>query len=236
VTLHLGILQTDHVLTEFQETHGDYTDMFHGLFKSVSDEVVFTDYDVQLAVPDSLDCDAYVITGSRHSVYEDLPWIPDLVEFVRKILADQRQVIGICFGHQLIAHYFGGRTEASERGWGVGVHASEVLGQYPWMQSPRDQISLLCSHKDQVTALPTGAKLFLRSEFCPMAGYVIADQVVTVQGHPEFNKAYSGALLNKRRDILGESVFQQGVESLTQATDDELFARWLLKFAQGGDR
>lgn len=233
MALHLGILQTDHVLPEFQADHGDYTDMFHRLFSAVDETVTFTDYDVQLAVPQTIECDAYVITGSKNSVYEELPWIPRLVAFLQQVLTADRKIIGICFGHQLMAHYFGGRVAAAEQGWGVGVHRTEVLRTYPWMTPSNGEVALLCSHKDQVMALPAAAELYLASEFCPMAGFTIDDQVITVQGHPEFRKPYSRALMNKRQEMLGEKVFRAGIDSLAQTTDEADFARWLLAFVRG---
>ena len=232
MALHLGILQTDHVRAEFQAEHGDYTDMFHRLFSAVDAEVTFTDYDVQRALPQSIDCDAYVITGSKDSVYEDLPWLPGLVKFLEQVLSEGKKIIGVCFGHQLVAHYFGGRVAAAEQGWGVGVHTARVLQSYDWMQPAGEAVSLLCSHKDQVMALPEGAQLYLSSEFCPLAGFTIGDQVITVQGHPEFEKPYSSALMDMRQDLLGEAVYQQGKRSLTQPTDEQNFARWLLSFVK----
>ena len=136
MALHLGILQTDHVRPEFQAAHGDYTDMFHRLFQAVDADVRFTDYDVQVAVPDTIECDAYVITGSKDSVYHDLPWLPPLVEFLEQVLAARKKIIGVCFGHQLMAHFFGGHVAPADQGWGVGVHTTRVLQQHEWMQPP----------------------------------------------------------------------------------------------------
>jgi len=233
VAIHLGILQTDHVLDEFQAQHGDYTDMFHRLFSAVDESVTFTDYDVQLAVPETVECDAYVITGSRHSVYEELPWIPRLVAYLEQVLAAGKKIIGICFGHQLMAHYFGGRVAAADQGWGVGVHNTRVVRSYPWMVQPMQDVGLLCSHKDQVMALPEDAQLYLAGDFCPLAGFTMGDQVITVQGHPEFQKPYSSALMNKRQSLLGDATFQAGMRSLAQDTDEDQFARWLLAFVRG---
>ncbi len=232
MSLHLGILQTDHVLEEFQTAHGDYTDMFHRLFSSVDADIRFSDYDVQVAVPPDTECDAYVITGSKNSVYEDLPWIPPLVNYLKQVLADRKKIIGICFGHQLMAHYFGGQVAAAEQGWGVGVHHTDVVQTYPWMTPALSEVGLLCSHKDQVKVLPDDAELFLAGDFCPLAGFIMGDQVITVQGHPEFQKPYSNDLMDKRRSLLGEAVYQSGKQSLTEETHEGEFARWLLEFVR----
>jgi len=236
MTLHLGILQTDNVLPEFLDEHGDYPDMFHGLFQRVQDGLRFTNYDVQRGPPTEIECDAYVITGSKRSVYDDLPWIGDLVGFVNEALRAQRKIVGVCFGHQLMAHYFGGHVEQASVGWAVGVHSSRVTRTPRWMTGDVQQMALLSSHKDQVVALPDNAELYLTNEVCPVAGFTVGDQVITVQGHPEFNKAYSYELMNKRREVLGEETYRDGVASLTRDTTETVMASWLLEFVRGGAR
>lgn len=228
--VHIGILRTDAVLDQFQPCHGDYPDMFRRLLESVSDFAVeFTNYDVREAVPASIECDAYIITGSRHSVYEDLPWIPPLVEFVSAALASEAKIIAVCFGHQLMAHYFGGEVGPAAGGWAVGVHQSKTISQRQWMEGDPGDLALLSSHKDQVLKLPPQARLFASNDFCPLAGFTLPG-VLTIQGHPEFNADYSQALMGLRRDLLGEETYQAGVLSLKTETDEARFARWMLEF------
>ena len=63
--------------------------------------------------------DGWLITGSRHGVYEDLPWMRTLKDFLRQAAARRVPVVGICFGHQILAEAMGGRVEKSGRSWGV---------------------------------------------------------------------------------------------------------------------
>ena len=232
--MHIGILQTDSVLDRFQPAFGDYPDMFMALLAGDDERRPrFSTYvarDMEYPAADT--CDAYLITGSRHSVYDDEPWIGPLVEFVAAAMASRRRIVGICFGHQLIAHYFGGRTAPAHVGWGVGVHTSELIEREPWMDSTHPEIGLLSSHKDQVVDLPDGARLFARSSFCPNAGYVIDDQVLTLQGHPEFSKPYAEALMRTRQEQLGERTFTAGIESLGDDTHESVVARWILNFIE----
>jgi GMP synthase-like glutamine amidotransferase len=236
VGAHIGILQTDRVVDGFRDAHGDYPEMFERLLEAADSTVTTTTYWVQdvAQLPSAVLCDAYLITGSRHSVYEDLPWIAPLVEFLRQVLCAQKKIIGVCFGHQLMAHYFGGRVTAAEHGWAVGVHESRLVQHLPWMGTPQaEQVALLSSHKDQVVVLPDDAVLYATNDFCPIAGFTIGDAVVTIQGHPEFSKPYAKALMDKRRDLLGPDVYAQGVASLTQPTHESLLAQWILRFVQG---
>jgi GMP synthase-like glutamine amidotransferase len=125
MTLHLGILQTDSVLDGLQERFGDYPEMFGGLFTAEDPSIRITTYDVQRMLPTTLDCDAYLITGCKLSVYDDLPWIRELAEFVAQAIDGKKKILGICFGHQLIAHFFWRLSGAGTGGlgsWGTNQH------------------------------------------------------------------------------------------------------------------
>ena len=233
--MKIGILITDAVREELISEHGDYPDMFEDLMAGVDRSIEFTRFYVQSKIPQSVDCDGYLITGSRHSVYDELPWIESLVNFIKEVLASRRKIIGVCFGHQLMAHYFGGHVEKSANGWAVGVHKSKIVARQSWMDmaDSRQDVSLLSSHQDQVIRMPEEATLYATNDFCPIAGFVVGDQVLTIQGHPEFDKEYARALLHLRKDILGESVFEAGLASLERPTDQQVLAGWFMNFFQG---
>ena len=233
MSVHLGILQTDSVLETLQPRFGDYPQMFEELFREQDPEMTFTTYNVQQTLPRNLECDAYLITGCKLSVYDDLPWIRELASFIRHAIEAKKKIIGICFGHQLIAHFFGGEVGPASAGWGVGVQTSDLVTTHSWMgvvnQTP-SQLHLVASHKDQVSRLPQGAKIFATSDFCPVSGFTLGDEVLTIQGHPELSAEYSEALMGVRRQLLGEDVYQAGINSLQKSTDERLFARWMVTF------
>ena len=239
----IAILRTDEVLPQFVGEHGDYPDMFAELLEKAARDrqppvnLALSFYDVRRSEYPAPDAhQAYLITGSRLSVYDDEPWISELVEFLEDVLRSGGQVIGICFGHQLMAHFFGGRTERAEAGWAVGVQENRVVNPEPWMGDGSDRLNLIASHKDQVTRLPDGAKLIATSDFCPVGGFVMGDQVLTLQGHPEFDKAYSRDLMVMRRELIGEETFRLGVASLDRDTDEERVGQWIMNFVCNGSR
>ena len=229
--LHIGILQTDSVLEHLQPAHGDYPDMFMNLFLEQDPQIKFTNYVVQEAMPEVVDCDAYIVTGSRLSVYDDESWIFELAQFIARALNQQKKLIGICFGHQLMAHFFGGLVAPASAGWAVGIHTSQVEKR-SWMEGDAQDLGLLSSHKDQVQRLPEYAQLFASNDFCPMAGFTMNNQVITIQGHPEFNKNYAQALMSHRKEILGERVYAPGIDSLANDLHSQTFVRWALSFAR----
>ena len=143
------------------------------------------------------------------------------------------KLVGICFGHQMIAQALGGNTEAAIAGWGVGVHASAIISEKSYMQPPLSSLAALVSHRDQVTHLPADAELLSSSEFCPNSMFQIGEHILAFQGHPEFSKAYSRALMDARRELLGEAVYWRGVESLQDEIHGETYAKWIVHFFSG---
>jgi len=230
----IGILQADSVRKEFQPKHGDYPAMFETLLRKVNPQVEFRHYDVEHGeYPNDInECDGYVITGSKKSVYDDEAWILELMDFVRHLHGKKKKVVGICFGHQLIAHALGGETKPADSGWGVGVHQSKLVGSKAFMAPAVQEFSLLVSHKDQVTTLPDNAELLATSVFCPNAMYAIGDHVLTFQGHPEFTNDYSRDLIEMRKEVLGQDTARAGLASLEGKPDGELVAEWIVGFIE----
>tara|TARA_R110002072_G_C7773406_1_gene519365 strand:+ start:112 stop:813 length:702 start_codon:yes stop_codon:yes gene_type:complete len=230
--MKIGILKTDSVRGELVDEFGEYPDMFQQLLGAVDPQLEFIVYDVERGeFPQQLDvADGWLITGSKSSVYEDKPWIQQLQQLVQRLHQEGRKLVGICFGHQLVAQALGGLAEKSSKGWGVGVHTATFNERPTWSDDAAMEFRLLVSHQDQVTRLPPEALALAGSEFCENAVCQIGDHILTFQGHPEFVPAYSENLLNIRREIIGEDNYHSGMESLSQPLDRGRVARWILNF------
>jgi GMP synthase-like glutamine amidotransferase len=220
--MRIGLLLCDHVDDRYRDvTAGDYDDMFIALLShGTDDDIEFVSYDViGGTLPESVrECDGWLITGSRFSAYDDEPWIQELCGFVRDLHAAAAPTVGICFGHQVIAHALGGRVEKAARGWGVG--AIQVDGALAGR--------LLFMHQDQVTKLPDAAQLVGSADHCPIAAFSCGS-ILAMQGHPEFTVAYERALLEARELRIGADVTAAGLASLDQPTDEARVARVMLK-------
>ena len=243
MNVRIGILQCDHVDKELVGIDGDYNDMFSDLLYAQEDSFEY-ELDMELAVydltanhfPINLNaCDAYLITGSKFSVYDakdDVPWLQKAKDLVVKLYNAKIPTIGICFGHQLIAESLGGKVKkAADKGWGVGVQQWEIKKQKDWMGDKNlTELSLRASHQDQVVELPPNATLIVSSAFCPIAGFHTGNHFLSFQGHPEFSKEYSAALLEKRVLHIGEETTNTAKQSLQKAVDNEIVAKWILNF------
>lgn len=232
--MKIAILKCDTVREEFAAEHGQYPYMFANLLHVVEPTIEFIVYDIEAGqLPDDIDsADAYLITGSRHGVYDVFPWIDQLEAFVRTLYSAKKKLIGICFGHQLIAQALGGKVIKSPKGWGVGMSTNKLLQPKPWMQETPSQFNLLVSHQDQVVALPDAAEVLAGSDFCPYYLVQMGTHILTMQGHPEFTKPYSRALIISREDKLTADEYSQGINSLALPEDDHLIAQWIVSFCE----
>lgn len=230
--MKIGILKTDAVRPAWVPEYGEYPEQFEKLLGSRDASLEFTTYDVREGeYPLSINAeDAYLITGSRHSVYDELPWIPPLMDFVRELHAARKKILAICFGHQLVAHALGGRTAKAEQGWGVGIHRHRFDRRPAWFDDGDLEFPILVTHQDQVIENAEGATVLAGSDFCPNAVCQIGDHILTFQGHPEFVNGYSREIMEFRREIIGEDVYQNGIASLAEQPETDRIAGWMLRF------
>ncbi|MEM7743834.1 MAG: type 1 glutamine amidotransferase [Pseudomonadota bacterium] len=177
------------------------------------------------------------MTGSKHGVYDDLPWIEPLKEFLRAARAARVPQIGICFGHQIMAEAFGGRAEKSERGWGCGVHRYTTLGRAGWCRQAPESFTMHAMHQDQVTALPDDATVLATSDFCPYAMVAYGDpeepHAISIQPHPEFDATFAAALLERRSGVaVPEELATRALATVHDPVDGTAFARWSLDYVR----
>ncbi len=232
----LGLLETDTLYPELLPDYGSYGRMFARFFSELDRDLRYRYYQVQEGeLPHRPDeCDAFLITGSKAGVYDNLPWIAPLQSWIRNSHKRGAKIIGICFGHQIVAHSLGGHAGKSPKGWGLGLHRTKIapaqLKHFQERLSKPHQLGLLHSHQDQVERLPIGAELLAGSDFCPHAAYRIDHRVMSFQGHPEFTPVYLLRLLQRRINVIGRENYEVAIASLEQANDADAVGRLLLDF------
>lgn len=223
--MKIAVLDNDIMDKAAIEQFHSYGEMLKTLFSTVSQPITMDVFKtVHGEYPSNIDdYDIFLLSGSREDAFGDAPWINTLRTFVHKLIDQHKRMIGICFGHQLIAHCLGANVGRAEIGWGLGRMS------YQWQPAIADRVSgelsLLVCHQDQVKTVPPGATVIASSDFCPIAAYTVGDHIICFQGHPEFTEEYVAYLANKRRSVLGESFYKEVMSSAHKAHDGKLVAQ-----------
>jgi GMP synthase-like glutamine amidotransferase len=234
--MKIGILQTGIAPIELVDEYGSYSQMFiqllHNDKKDFSYEI-FEACDGEF--PESCyECDGWIVTGSKHGAYEKLPWIYTLSYLIVEINKSKLPLLGVCFGHQIIAHALGGSVEKSDKGWGVGFDTYRIDNKTSYMGHLSETVMLNVMHQDQVVNLPKDATLYASSSFCTNAGFYINDHVLTIQAHPEFKVSFNKELLTLRSTtVIPNESSQPALEDLDNNSDkveSKIFSRVIRDF------
>ena len=214
--MRIGILQCGQSPAQLKRDLGDYPDMFVRLLAGRGFE--FTTWHVEgMEFPQDIhDADGWLLTGSRHGAYEHHAFIPPLEDFIRRVHDAGVPMVGICFGHQIIAQALGGTVVKHPGGWAVGAQDYDFGGR---------PVTLNAWHQDQVVALPPGAQVAGRNAFCENAALIYGDRAFTVQAHPEFGDDFIQGLMDTRaKGVVPDDLLAGAAARMGQADGASLLA------------
>ncbi|KAI8069170.1 class I glutamine amidotransferase-like protein [Gongronella butleri] len=218
--LHLAILESFRPSADIQKHHGSFVDMVQAVFDKAASVRnagnatkvtlswdTFNVLDGEYPLPMEIETGKYqgiVITGSTDNAYGDEPWKQTLVAFIQGLIAGEGQfkvpMLGICFGHQIIARACGVPSEQNPRGWELGPCSLQLtsVGQHV-LQTDKTAIVLNQFHEDHVPTLPKGfVNLATTAPHTPVQVMISEDsRCLTVQGHPEITTAATSTLVDK---------------------------------------
>ena len=222
--MKVAILETGRPPGTLADQFGTYPDMFARLLGAGFEIEIF---DVQAGeLPEPGGHAAYLITGSPAGVYDPLPWIDPLEQFIRG--AKDKKMVGICFGHQVMAEALGGHVEKSDKGWGAGLHKYAIVRSEPWIDSV-GTIAAPASHQDQVVVQPPNTDVVAASDFTPLAALAWTDRpAISFQFHPEFSPAFAKALIAQRFDTVSDP--DAAIASLDAPNDNARVGQWIRNF------
>ncbi len=228
----IGILNAYH----FDPTPGsfqeDYGHLIMSFAKKAFPDKPIQNYEIAFGKwpADINECDVWIITGSAKAAYDNDPWITQLKKFIVELHSNKKKLIGICFGHQVIAAALGGEVAKSSKGWGVGVKSFKILKPQPWMTPALNPVRLLFSHQDQVIRMPKDAELIAQDQFCEFQMYQIGKHILTMQGHPEFSVKFARERLISRKEKVVPEVYETAMNSFDNPKDDQILAQWIQNF------
>ncbi len=232
--MKIGILRCDTVRSTLSAEFGEYAEMIETGFATTDGDLSFHTYHADEGqLPESTDeCDAYILTGSRHSVFDtDELWINPLRDFIVRLHKAKIKAIGICFGHQLIAEAMGGKVERANCGWQIGVHRAIIQQQADFMQPKMATFYVTMMCEDQIQTLPENATVLAKSDGCEYMMLQYNNHFLSIQGHPEFSLDFAKALVNICQDDFPAKRLEKGLSSFSENdTNGELLFRWFVNF------
>jgi len=220
--LRLAILEADKPQPQTDEEYNGYGGVFAALLMAaaqaldppqrVSDVLTITAHDIvgdTSSYPPLDSVDAVLITGSRHTAFDNDPWILKLVDYAKRAIdSDCVRVLGVCFGHQIIGRAMGARLGKNEKGWEVAVTDVELTDKGKTIFQ-LDQMRVHQMHRDVVFDFPEDSIPLGGNAICPVQAMYSPGRYITIQGHPEFTERIVSEILIKRHDagILSDDVY-----------------------------
>ena len=232
----IAVLLANNDVSSFSSQHPSDAEKVCTLLRTQRPGWMYDIYSVKDGIfPTVAAADGFVITGSPASVHDPLPWIRRLVDFVHQLDEHRVKLVGICFGHQLIAQALGGEVSRNPGGWRFGVAETQYIARTQWMSPVSPQLLLYACHSEQVSRLPPEALRLGGDAFCPIGSFACGRHILTTEYHPEFTRPFMHALADAYRGEVPDAVLETGCRQLMNPVHSEVFAKWMVQFFSDGD-
>ena len=155
-------------------------------------------------LPEIHDFSGFVIAGSHHNVTEQPGWMPTLINWLYEIKESGNPVLGICFGHQILAHAFGGKVDFSKAGRELGsaeIQKSPAANHDPLIKNLPEVFVANESHGQSVLRLPAGAVHLASNQHSKNQAFRLGKNIWGVQFHPEFSVEHMQVYMNAYQEI-----------------------------------
>ncbi|KAI3332394.1 putative class I glutamine amidotransferase [Xylariaceae sp. AK1471] len=243
--VRLALLEADTPVPGIKAKYQSYGGVFTHLFKRacasfaqpvpLESQLALSSHDIVndlTAYPDPETIDAILITGSKYNAFDNDEWIIHLVQFTKRCLEGGRiRVIGVCFGHQIIGRALGAELGRNTRGWEISVIEHELTDEGKKVFN-MEKMSIHQMHRDAVLSFPPGVVQLARTDVCANQAMYIPRRMISVQGHPEFTEEMVREILDMRKygGILGDDIYQDGVNRVANKQDGVAVAQVFLRF------
>jgi GMP synthase (glutamine-hydrolysing) len=226
----LLIIKTGTTFETIRRKYGDFEDHIADKLGLPAGDIVTAPVHITKTIPSLEDISAVIITGSHAMVTDRDDWSRHLAYWLRSVCSASVPVLGLCYGHQIIADAWGGIVDYHPRGQEVGTVDVELNA------AGRQDALLGCLpatfpghvfHAQTVITLPPAARLLAGNAFEPHHAFVIHDNIWGVQFHPEFSAAVMRAYIDEDSRALALAGFDPG--ALQNAVIDHPYGQQLLQ-------
>lgn len=226
-----GLLLNDEIQDSLYRNYGGYQKFFSDLLVVNEETVSISVYDVMKGqLPeDPFEQQGWIVGGSRSSITTLEPWMFNLFDFLRELDTNKVPTVGICFGHQALAHALGGEVKRRDV-WGLGAQPTNIHSVEPWMIPQVSSPLISFCHEDEVTKLPEGGKLIGGNESCEIAMFSKGDHIFSMQPHPEFSNEFTRDLYCEWSHLFENSSLKDANDSLESPSDRHIIASWIREF------
>lgn len=230
--MNIGILECESLPEDISTEFGNMADIIATAFQATDATFKFHYYDVKNnALPAIGDCHAYIISGSHSSVDDPDAWIERLYQFIQVCIEQQKPLVGICFGHQLIAKALGGTVYKVPHGWSLGIAFTDIISSASWMTPPSAKLDISVGHQEQIATLPQGARILAGSDLYPNFLIQHNERTLSTQGHPEFSADLLLKVIASPSLDIPNPVKRKAKALLKMAVNDnQTLIRWMANF------
>ncbi|KAL5594122.1 hypothetical protein BROUX41_001168 [Berkeleyomyces rouxiae] len=236
----LAILEADMPMPGTVARSGNYFGVFSELFTAatapapVSSVLALSRYNVQTAesaYPALGEIDGVLVTGSKHNAMDDDAWIVKLTAFVAEALGAGKKVVGVCFGHQIVARALGTPVIGNEKGWEVSVTDVELSDEGKKIFQ-LEKMKIFQMHRDIIADVPAGAVCLGHTDTCAVQGFYKPGHCITVQGHPEFTPLLVTEVVEARHKlgIFDEHMYKDAMARINNRHDGVAIAQAFIRF------
>nr|XP_043628798.1 gamma-glutamyl peptidase 5-like [Erigeron canadensis] len=164
--------------------------------------------------------DGFVISGSCSDAHGNDVWICKLLVLLNKLDLLNKKVLGICFGHQVLARALGGKVTRATSGWDIGIRNINLSTSTKTLANLKlpTRLSLIECHRDEVCELPPKVEVLASSDKTGVEMFRYGNHIMGIQGHPEYTKDILMQLIDR---LLQRSYIEEGYAVKARASLDE---------------
>lgn len=227
----LLIIKTGTTYPSIRKNYGDFENFILDKIHIPNSEVLVSSIYLNQSLPDIKDVFAIIITGSHSMVTDNDPWNIYLSKWLKEQVPSSIPVLGICYGHQLLAQTFGGNVDYNSKGIEIGTVKISLTQQ-------GETDPLLCilpkiffghvTHAQTVIALPNNGTLLAENNFEPHHAFSIAENMWGLQFHPEFDAEITRGYIKEQADNLITRGYN--IDELYASVQEHNYGKLLLNY------